>query len=156
MNLTAILVGSAWAGLFAVAMAVVFGGPYVSFLPSFCGGFVARFARDALVAAGADAGLATLIAAALVIFVAAALIRRPVLSPIVMVSAILPLGAALPFFRVIIDFLRIPSTSGEGLSALPQAMLSDIGKVFTTTLAIAIGLSVAIYAVRALWREPLE
>ena len=99
---------------------------------------------------------ATLIAATLVIFVAALLIRRPVVSPVVMVSALLPLGAALPFFRAIADFLSIPSMTAERLALLPQTMLSNLGKVFTTTVAIGVGVSVAIYVVRALRREALE
>jgi hypothetical protein len=153
---TALLSDGAWAGLFAAAMAIVSAAPYSGLLPSFCGSFVARFARDALVAAGVDLNWATLIAAALVIFVAAVLIRRPVVSPVVMVSALVPLGAALPFFRAIADFLRIPSMTAEGVALLPQTMLSNLGKVFTTTVAIGAGASVAIYLVRALRRETSE
>ncbi len=153
MDVTTLLVDGSWAGAFAAAMVIIAAGPWRGVLPTFCAGFVARFARDGLVAAGVDLTLATLVAAALVVFVAALLIRRPAVSPVVTMSALLPLGAALAFLRVLLDFLRLPSMTRESPALLPQTLLSNLATVFTTTTAIAAGVSLAILAVRAVQRE---
>ena len=155
MPLMALLTVGGWAGLFAAAMSIIFVAPSPALLPSFCAGFVARLSRDALVAAGVDSNLATLVAAALVCLVGEISIRRRVASPVVVVSALIPLGAALPIFRVIVDFLRIPSMPAAKLALLPQTMLSNLSKVFTTTAAIGLGVSLAIYVIRAMRRESL-
>jgi uncharacterized membrane protein YjjB (DUF3815 family) len=152
----ALLTVGCWAGLFAAAMSIIFVAPSSALLPSFCAGFVARLSRDALIAAGWDVNLATLIAAALVGLVGEASIRRQVGSPVVVVSALVPLGAALPLFRVIVDFLRIPSMPAAKLAFLPQAMVSDLSKVLTTTAAIGLGVSLSVYVIKAVRRESLQ
>jgi uncharacterized membrane protein YjjB (DUF3815 family) len=154
MSIVTLLSVAGWAGLFAAAMSVIFVAPLRALLPSFVAGFVARLARDALVAAGVDMILATLVGAALVGLVGEAMIRRRMASPVVVVSALVPLGAALPLFRLIVDFLRIPSMPAAKLALLPEGMLSNLSKVFTTTAAIGLGVSLAIYGVRAMRREP--
>ena len=73
MNLIALLVGGIWAGVFAAALAIVFSVPVNAVFSGFCGGFVARFSRDVLLGWGAKPELATLVAAALVVFVGALL-----------------------------------------------------------------------------------
>jgi uncharacterized membrane protein YjjB (DUF3815 family) len=156
MNLFALVAVGGWAALFAAAMSIIFAAPSRALLPSFFAGFIARVSRDALIAAGADASLATLIAAALVGLVGEALVRRHIGSPVVVVSALVPLGAALPLFRVIVDFLRIPSMAAAKLAVLPQAMLSDLSKVFTTTAAIGLGVFLATYAGRFMRRETAQ
>jgi uncharacterized membrane protein YjjB (DUF3815 family) len=156
MNLVALVTVAGLAGLFAGAMSIIFAAPSRAVLPSFCAGFVARLSRDALVAAGADVILATLVAAVLVGLIGEALVRRRIGSPVVVVSALVPLGAALPLFRVIVDFLRISSLPAAKLALLPQAMLSDLGRVFTTTAAIGLGVFMAAYAGRFMRRESLQ
>lgn len=83
--------------------------------------------------------LATVIAAALVVITAAALVRRPGVSPIVVLSGLIPLGAAGAFFNAIVGFLRISSLSADALAGAPVVLVSNLSKVFTTTLAIAVG-----------------
>ncbi len=143
--------GPLWAGLFAAAMAIVFSAPLQALIPSFCAGFVARIARDWLVHIGASQNLATLAAAAaVVIVVAATLVRRPGISPIVVLSGFVPLGAAKPFFAAIVGFLKISSLKGDALAAAPVALISNISIVFTTTLAIALGAALGVMIIQTL------
>lgn len=155
MNLAPVLIDALWAALFAMAMAVVLSAPLHGLVPSFCGGFVARFMRDVLIAWGAHENLAVLIAAAAVV-AAAGLICRPGVSPMVMVSAVIPLGAARPFFGAIVGFLQISSLKGEETAGAPLALISNLSKVFTTTLAIAVGVSMGVLIVRFFRRGAVQ
>jgi len=138
MDLTAILFNSLWSAIFSAGMAVVFSAPSWALVPSFCCGFIARLVRDLLIGWGASQNLATFVAAAVVIFIVVSLVRRPGVSPIVMLAGIIPLGAAGALFRAIVGFLEISSLKGEGPSA-PVALISNLSIVFTTTFAIAVG-----------------
>jgi uncharacterized membrane protein YjjB (DUF3815 family) len=138
MELAAILFNSLWAAIFSAGMAIVFSTPSWALAPSFCCGFMARLVRDLLTGWGASQNLATFVAAALVIFIVVSLVRRPGVSPIVMLAGIIPLGAAGALFRAIVGFLEISSLKGEGPSA-PVALISNLSIVFTTTCAIAVG-----------------
>lgn len=138
MDLTATLLNSMWAAIFATGMAVVFSAPYWALIPSFCCGFIARLVRDLLTGYGANQNLATLVAAALVVFIAVRFVRRQSVSPIVMLAGIIPLGAAGALFRAIVGFLQVSSLKGEGLSA-PVQLISNLSILFTTTTAIAVG-----------------
>jgi uncharacterized membrane protein YjjB (DUF3815 family) len=152
MNLTSLVTDSIWAGLFAGAMSIVFSAPYSALFLSSCGGFVGRLVRDMLLQWGAGANVATLVAAAMVVMVAA--LRRPGMSPVITVSGILPLGAAGAFSRAIVDFLQISSLTEQKASAVALSLVWNISVVFTTTAAIGAGISVAVYAVRLFaWKK---
>jgi uncharacterized membrane protein YjjB (DUF3815 family) len=138
MDLTAILFNSLWAAIFSAGMAIVFSTPSWALVPSFCCGFIARLVRDVLMGWGASQNLATFLAAAVVIFIAVSFVRRPGVSPIVMLAGIIPLGAAGALFRAIVGFLQITSLKGEGLGA-PVTLISNLSILFTTTTAIAVG-----------------
>ncbi len=139
MHLPIILTDGLWGGLFALAMAAVFSAPYQGLIPSFCCGFVARSVRDTVIGWGGGQIPAIAIAAALAVMTAIALVRRPGLSPIVMLSGLLPLGAAAPCFNAIVDFLQITSLKGDALTPVPLRLVLDLSRVFTTFLAIAVG-----------------
>ena len=138
MDLIAILLNSLWSAIFSAGMAVVFSAPSWALVPSLCCGFIARLVRDLLMGWGASQNLATFVSAAVVIFIVVSLVRRPGVSPIVMLAGIIPLGAAGALFRAIVGFLEISSLKGEGPSA-PVALISNLSIVFTTTCAIAVG-----------------
>jgi uncharacterized membrane protein YjjB (DUF3815 family) len=138
MDIAAILFNSLWAAIFSAGMAIVFSTPSWALGPSFCCGFIARLVRDLLTGWGASQNLATFVAAALVIFIVVSLVRRPGVSPIVMLAGIIPLGAAGALFRAIVGFLEVSSLKGEGLSS-PVALISNLSVLFTTTTAIAVG-----------------
>jgi hypothetical protein len=103
-------------------MAVVFSTPSWALVPSFCCGFIARVGSRSADGLGASQNLATFLAAALVLFIAVRFVRRPGVSPIVMVAGVIPLGAAGVLLRAIVGFLQVLSLKGEGLSA-PVALI---------------------------------
>jgi hypothetical protein len=143
MSMPELLIVGLWSGLLAAAVAIVFSAPLQALIPSFCGGVIARVARDGLMQTGVSQTLATLAAAAAVVIVVAPLIRLRLagLSPIVILSSFVPLGAAKPFFAAIIGVLKISSLKGEALAAAPVALISNVSIVFKTTLAIALGVA---------------
>lgn len=142
-NLPAVIVDGLWSGLLALAVGIFCSAPISGLLPSFCGGIIARIALDELMGAGAGRPLATAIAAAAVVIVLAPLVRycRPGVSPIVILSSFVPLGASKSFFAVIDVSLRMPSLKGEALAAAAASLISNGSTVFWTTLAIALGAS---------------
>lgn len=143
-----ILVPALWAGVFAAAMSVVFSAPVHSVLPCFVGGLVGRLSRDLAIAAGATMELSSMLAAALVVTTAALLTRRAGLSPAVMVSALLPLGAAGAFFRALVGFMQISRLPQEELSRVSSELVINVSRVFMTSLAIALGVAIVLSLAR--------
>jgi uncharacterized membrane protein YjjB (DUF3815 family) len=141
---------SLWSGLFAAMMGAIFSAPRSALLPCFIGGFAARLSRDMLLAQGASQELATVLASAMVVLTATLLIRRPGISPVVMISGVLPISASAAFFRAIIGFLRLSSTPADESSRVVLELVTNLSRVFTTTLAIAVGISAALLAVRSI------
>ena len=145
-----ILVVSGWCGVNAAMLGTMFSAPRYAVLPCFAGGVVARLSRDIIIGAGASHVFATSIAAGLVVLTASVLIRRPGISPVVVVSALTPIGAVGPFFRAIVGFLRLSSVPADQLTDSVFALITNLSRVFTTTLALAIGVSAALLLTRAL------
>jgi uncharacterized membrane protein YjjB (DUF3815 family) len=137
MDLLAIFMNSLWAGLFAGGMGILLTAPPRFIAPAFLSGFAGRFARDVFMSWGMSQNWSTAVAAAMVVLVAVAVIRRHVISPVVLVSGVLPLGAAVAMFNTIIELMKVSSLKGEALSASSVALSANTGKVFTTSLAIA-------------------
>jgi uncharacterized membrane protein YjjB (DUF3815 family) len=156
MDLLAILMNSLWAGLFAGGMGILLTAPPRYIVPTFLCGFAGRFARDAFMSWGMSQNWSTAVAAAVVVLVAVAVIRRHVVSPVVVISGVLPLGAAVAMFNAIIELMKVSSLKGEALSASSVALSANTGKVFTTSLAIAVGLGAGIAIVRFLRRDEVQ
>jgi len=148
MTIASLLTNGVWAGLLSGAFVILFAAP-LQFLGAAASlGFLARVLRDALMLAGASSVPATFCAATAVVFVTHAVIpiRRPGVTPAVLVSALIPLGAAKPFFEAIIGLVRTPSLKGDALAAAPAALMSDVATVVTMTLAVALGVAVGALA----------
>ena len=141
MDLSAILSHSLWAGLFAAGLAAVLTAPPRFLLPTFVCGFVGCAVRDAGVSLGLNVNWATVIAAAVLFLVALALIRRRTVSPAVLVCAVIPLGAAVAMFNLIFAVMRVSTASGDSLAEASISLSANLGKVFATSLAIAVGLA---------------
>jgi len=156
MDLLAILMNSLWAGLFAGGMGILLTAPPRYIVPAFLCGFAGRFARDVFMSWGMSQNWSTAVAAAVVVLVAVAVIRRHVVSPVVVISGVLPLGAAVAMFNAIIELMKVSSLKGEALSASSVALSANTGKVFTTSLAIAVGLGAGIAIVRFLRRDEVQ
>ena len=156
MDLLAMLMNSLWAGLFAGGLGILLTAPLRYLVPAFLCGFSGRFARDVFMSWGMGQNWSTAVAAAVVVLVAVAIIRRPGVSPVVLVSGVLPLGAAVAMFNAILELMKVSSLKGEALNGASVALSANLGKVFTTSLAIALGLAVGIAIVRLFRREEVR
>ena len=156
MDLLAILMNSLWAGLFAGGLGILLTAPPRYIAPAFLCGFAGRFARDVFMSWGMNQNWSTAVAAAVVVLVAVAVIRRHVVSPVVLISGVLPLGAAVAMFNAIIELMKVSSLKGEALSGASVALSANMGKVFTTSLAIALGLGAGMAIVRLFRREEVR
>ena len=67
---------------------------------------------------------------------------RPGLAPVVLVSSLLPLGAAKPFFAAIIALMRAPSLKPDDIAAAPAALMSDVSVVFSLTSGLRLEFAV--------------
>lgn len=153
MGLPAILLNSVWAGLFAAGLAVLLTAPTRYVVPTFFCGTLGRGVRDACVAGGLGQNWATVLAAALVVLVAAAIVRRQGVSPVVLICSVLPLGATVAMFNLIFALIRVSSLEGEALGEASVALIANLGKVFTGSLAVAVGLMAGIAILRVFKRE---
>lgn len=153
MDLPAILLNALWGGLFSSGMAVSLTAPVRYVAPTFLCGFLARGGRDACAALGMSHNWATVIAAAAVVLVASAIARGHRVSPVVLICAVLPLGASVAMFHVMFGLMRVSSLQGAALAGASVALISNVGKVFTGSLAVALGLLAGIAILRVFKRE---
>ena len=115
-----------------------------------------RFVRDVCMGWGLSQNWATAVAAAVVVLLAVAIVGHHSISPVALICGVLPLGAAVAMFNMILDLMMVSSSSGGELSAASVALIANTGKVFTGTLAIALGLGAGMAIVRFIKREELE
>ena len=148
MDFFAIIVKSLWAGLFAFSWAIILTAPNRYIIPAFFCGFAGRFSRDLFMSVGLSQNWSTVIAAALVVMVAVAIIRKDEVSPAVLVTGVLPLGAALALINAIIGLMKISSLKGEALAAESAALSMNTGTVVISSLAIAVGLAAGMTIIR--------
>ena len=153
MSLLTILANSLWAALFATGFGVILTTPTRALVSCFMCGFVGRFVRDLSMLGGLSQNWATAVAAAVVALLAIAIVRRRTVSPVVLICGILPLGATVAVFNVILDLMRVSSLTGEALSAASVSLSANIGKASTGTLAIALGLGAGLAIARFARRE---
>lgn len=148
MNVTAAALTCFHAGIFASAIAVILTAPPRYLLPAFLCGFAGRLARDVAQGLGMGPNWATGCAAAVVVLVAVLSIRRHLVSPVVLVTGVLPIGAALATFHAIIGLMKVSTLEGAALDSASAAMVGHMGKAFTTSMAIALGLGAGMAVVR--------
>lgn len=155
MDFSAIFMNSLWAGLYAAGQAILLTAP-LRYVPGtvLCG-FAGRWVRDVLMIWGLSQNWSTVAAAATVVLVAVTMIRDHGVSPVVLISGVLPLGAAVAMFNAIIQLMKVSSQSGEALSASSVILSASIGRAFTTSLAISLGLGIGIAVTRLLRREEI-
>lgn len=153
MDYFALGIKSLWAGLFAAGMGILLTAPRRYLAPAFLCGFAGRLARDVLMYWGLSQNWSTVVAAAAIVLVAVAIIRGHEVSPVVTISGVLPLGAAVAMFNAILGLMKVSSLQGEALSEASIALSANTGKVFVTSLAIALGLAAGMAVVRVVRRE---
>ena len=152
MDWPAILLNSLWAGLFASGLGVLLTAPTHYLVRNLLCGFVGRGMRDICMGWSLGQHWSTVIAAAVVVVVAVAISRRHTVSPVVLICGVIPLGAAVAMFNLIIALMRVSSAKGEALTRASVVLTASLGTVFTTSLAIAIGLGAGI-AIVGLFRR---
>jgi len=140
-----------WSGVFASALAVLLTAPARAIVPAFFCGCAARALRDLIASGGANVHLATLVATAVAVVIAAAVAPRHA-APAVLVASILPLGAAVVVFNAIIQLMRVSVLRGSTRVAASAELTADVGTAFTTFFAIAVGLQAGLSIVRTVRR----
>ncbi len=143
------------AGGFAGGLAVLLTAPPRCIFPAFLCGAIGRLVRDEFIDWGLSNSWSTVIAAGVVVVLATALMRRHEVSPAVLVSAVLPLGAATAIFNMLFSLLQIPALTGEELNKAAVAFVGNASKAFITTLAVALGMCVGLVAVRFFERDEI-
>jgi len=153
MNYTAILLEGLLAGFFSSSLGVVLTAPPRYIFPVFFCGFAGRFVRSVLAGWGLGGSWATMAASIAVVLVGAAITRRHAVAPVVLVSGVLPLAASASMFDAILDLIRVSSAQGEALRDASVSLIANSAKVFTTSLAIALGLAAGMAVVRVIRGE---
>ena len=153
MNAFALGLNDVWAGVCALAVGILFTTPPRHLAGTFCCAVAGRIARDLLMGWGMTPNWATMPAAMVVVLVAVAILRGHVVSSVVLVSGVLPLAAAVSVFKSIIGVLRVSTLQGPAAGAEVIALVANVGRSFTVTLAIALGLAAGLAVVRLLGRE---
>lgn len=149
MDWNAILVAGLWAGIMAGGIAVFFTVPREAVAVAALAGFVGRAARTWMVQSDQGVIRATLVAALAVSLVTVLLARRRHLSPIVAMSALIPLGASVNAFDVIWAALRMPSvTDAAERAALAADLVGNAVSLLAVTFTIAVGFVIPWLAVR--------
>ena len=72
---------------------------------------------------------------------------------LVLICGVLPLGAAVAMFNLIFALMQVSSLQGEALGGASVALSANLGKMFTTSLAIAVGLAAGMAIVQLFRRE---
>jgi uncharacterized membrane protein YjjB (DUF3815 family) len=156
--ITPILFNAVWAGLFAAALAIVLTAPPQAIFPSLLCGFAARLIRNVLIGWGVSSSAAVVIAAAACVLLAVALARRRHnFSVIAIVTGVLPLGAAVALFNSIRGILSISALKEPALTAASAQLSANLSVVFTTTLAMVLGIGLGFLIARVFkWDRVLQ
>lgn len=150
MDPLAVLGHCLWTALFAAGLGVTLTAPPRYLLACAACGFVGRAVKDVALAADLDLTRTTVLAAFAVALTAAALTRTHRVSPVVLICGVLPLGASSAMFAVIFALTRVATVEGAELAEVSMALTSSLGKVFATTLAIAVGMAAGVAVIKLL------
>jgi hypothetical protein len=138
-ELLEILIVSAWAGLLSMSIAVAFSMPLSGLLPSFFCGFAARFCLGFMRWNEIALNPAIITAAVVVVVVAKIWVWGSTATPAVVMSGLIPLGAAIDMFKAILLILHSTSATSSEAAEAAALLVSHISIVVTTTLDIAVG-----------------
>ncbi len=153
MGLWTTLLGGFWSGLLAGSLGILLTAPFRYIVPAFLCGFAGRAARDLFISWGVGLGWSTMGAAAVVVLAAAALTRRHIISPVILISGVLPLAASAAVFNAILDLMKVSALEGDALHDASISLISNSGKAFTVSLSVALGLATGVMIVRLIRRK---
>lgn len=87
------------------------------------------------------------------VLVAVLLTRRNMVSPVVLICGVLPPGAAVAMFNLIFALMQLSTAKADALNKASLALAANVGKVFVTSLAIALGLGAGLASCRLFKRD---
>ena len=151
----ALLTNALWAGLFAAGLGVLLTTPPPGLLPCFACGLIGRLVRNLLIAGGLSQAASVAMGAIACVLMATLFSRQFQLTPLALVTGVLPLGAAVPLFRSIHGILTLHRLQGEALNAAAVQLIANLSNVFTTTLAIVLGIWLGLSLLTVLRRKDL-
>jgi hypothetical protein len=70
-----------------------------------------------------------------------------------MVTGVLPLGAAVPLFKSVYGLLTLPAVPGDALTDPVVQLVANLSTVFTTTLAMVLGVWLGLFVMTALGQK---
>lgn len=155
MDTAPLLINALWAGLFAAGLGVLLTTPPRGLLPCFACGLVGRLTRNLLIAGGLSQPVSIAMGAIACVLVTTLFNQRHHLSPLAMITGVLPLGAAVPMFRSIHSILTLHRLQGDALSEAVVQLIANLSNVFTTTLSIVLGIWLGLLLLTALGRKDL-
>lgn len=153
MDISTILINCIWAGFYAGGMGLLCTAPLRRILSAFICGFAGCFSRDILISWGLGQNWSTVVGSATVVLTAMILIRGNEVSPVVLISGIVPMGANPAVLRMIIELIKVSTLKGEALTESSVSFIANTGKVFTTYLAISLGLAIGITIMQLFKKE---
>ena len=103
---------AAAAAFFSVAIAMMYTAPLRASQPTLAAGFAGSFVRDLSIACHLGADWSTLLGATAVVLIAVTTARGNRLSPVVLISAVLPLGGASAMFELIFSVMKASVAEG--------------------------------------------
>jgi uncharacterized membrane protein YjjB (DUF3815 family) len=148
MDIISILVLSVLAGAFALCYAVLFGIPRQALSICFAAALLGRLAREMLIVNGVGTPLATVVASAVITFVAVLALRSRGVVPMVIVSGALPLVDAVAVFQTITGLIHIPSAQPEQRTEVVITVVANAIKFFGSMLEVIVGMSAGIVFLR--------
>jgi uncharacterized membrane protein YjjB (DUF3815 family) len=153
MDFPSILMNAFWAGLFSAGLAVLLTAPPRYIFAALVCGLAGSGAKGILMEWGLGISQATVIASLIVVLAAALFTRRHEVSPVVLICGVLPLGASIAMFNTIFLLLLIPQATEDALNQYAVELTGSVGKAFTISLAIVLGLGAGTAIVRLIRRD---
>lgn len=140
MDLTKLFIECLWVGLFSGGLAVLLTAPGKYILPAFICGFTGKLVLKLLMSIELSQNWSTVFATCSIILLSSILLYRDKVSPVVIITGIIPLGATVAIMNVIVGLIKVSTSSGDMLDQSSISLIANIGKVFTTNVSIVFGL----------------
>lgn len=144
MDISNILILGLCAGVYSLVMSMNFNSPKPALVISFVCSFLGIVIRDILHSLDLSLALSSFISVFIISVIALYTTRINKIAFITIVSCALPLGAALPFFRMVEGIVKIPTTGKDELSSVVNFTIQNTSEVITIYIAIIWGAFLAL------------
>lgn len=144
MDLSKLFIECLWVGLFSGGLAVLLTAPRKYILPAFICGFTGKLVLKLLMTIELSQNWSTVFATCTIILLSSILLYRDKVSPVVIITGIIPMGATVAIMNVIVGLIKVSTLSGDLLNQSSVVLIANLGKVFTTNLSIIFGLVIGL------------